>query len=302
MTGAVPVRTVAVLGTGHMGSAMSRALAKADFDLVLFNRTLARCTPLADELGARVADSAAEAVAAADMAISMVADEPAVTELYRGEGGVLDGLSAGKIVADMSTVPPSVVLGLADDVRATGAEILDAPVSGSTALAQSGALTIMVGGDEAVLERARPVFDALAKRVFHLGALGNGAAMKLAVNTLIFGLNQALAEGFVIAERAGIDRALAYEVLAASAAGAPYVEYKRAAFLDPEGTPPVFTIELAAKDLDLITGFADRLDVPVPQARTNLDVLRDALADGHAGADFAAVAVHLRGGGPGQGQ
>ena len=98
----------------------------------------------------------------------------------------------------------------------------------------------------------------------------------------------------MIAERAGIDRALAYEVLAASAAGAPYVEYKRAAFLDPEGTPPVFTIELAAKDLDLITGFADRLDVPVPQARTNLDVLRDALADGHAGADFAAVAVHLR--------
>jgi 3-hydroxyisobutyrate dehydrogenase/2-hydroxy-3-oxopropionate reductase len=126
--------------------------------------------------------------------------------------------------------------------------------------------------------------------------------MKLAVNTLIFGLNQALAEGFVIAERAGIDRALAYEVLAASAAGAPYVEYKRAAFLDPAGTPPVFTIELAAKDLDLITGFADRLDVPVPQARINLAVLRDALADGHAGADFASVAVHLRGGGPGQGQ
>ena len=302
MTGAAPVRTVAVLGTGHMGSAMSRALAAAGFDLVLYNRTPSRAERLAAELAARVANTAAEAVAAADMAISMVADEPAVAELYRGKGGVLEGLSAGKIVADMSTVPPSVVLGLADDVRATGAEILDAPVSGSTVLAQSGGLTIMVGGDEAALERARPVFDALAKRVFHLGALGNGAAMKLAVNTLIFGLNQALSEGFVIAERAGIDRALAYEVLAASAAGAPYVEYKRAAFLDPEGTPPVFTIELAAKDLDLITGFADRLDVPVPQARTNLNVLRDALAGGHAGADFAAVAVHLRGGGPGQGQ
>jgi 3-hydroxyisobutyrate dehydrogenase/2-hydroxy-3-oxopropionate reductase len=246
-----------------------------------------------------VLPTAAEAVAAADVAISMVADEPAVEALYRGESGVLEGLSAGKIVADSSTVPPSVVLGLADDVHARGAEILDAPVSGSTALASTGGLTIMVGGDEAALERARPVFDALAKRVFHLGALGNGAAMKLAVNTLIFGLNQAVAEGLVIAERAGIDRSLAYDVLAASAAGAPYVEYKRKAFLDPEGTPPVFSIALAEKDLNLITAFAERLEVPVPQAHVNRDVLREAMADGRAGADFADVAVHLRGGGPG---
>ena len=297
MTGDAPVRTVAVLGTGNMGSAMSRALARAGFDLVLYNRTLERCEPLAQELGARVLPTAAEAVAAADMAISMVADEPAVEALYRGESGVLDGLSDGKIVADSSTVPPTVVLALADDVHARGAEILDAPVSGSTALASTGGLTIMVGGDESALERARPVFDALAKRVFHLGALGNGAAMKLAVNTLIFGLNEAVAEGLVIAERAGIDRALAYDVLAASAAGAPYVEYKRNAFLDPEGTPPVFSIELAEKDLNLITAFAERLEVTVPQAHVNRQVLRDAIADGHAGADFADVAVHLRGGG-----
>jgi 3-hydroxyisobutyrate dehydrogenase/2-hydroxy-3-oxopropionate reductase len=299
VTGGTPVRTVAVLGTGHMGSAMSRALAAAGFDLVLYNRTIERCEPLAAELGARVLPTAAQAVAAADVAISMVADELAVEALYRGESGVLEGLSAGKIIADSSTVPPSVVLSLADDVHARGAEILDAPVSGSTALASTGGLTIMVGGDEAALERARPVFDALAKRVFHLGALGNGAAMKLAVNTLIFGLNQAVAEGLVIAERAGIDRSLAYDVLAASAAGAPYVEYKRRAFLDPEGTPPVFSIALAEKDLNLITAFAERLEVPVPQAHVNRDVLREAMADGRAAADFADVAVHLRGGGPG---
>jgi 3-hydroxyisobutyrate dehydrogenase-like beta-hydroxyacid dehydrogenase len=281
-----------------MGSAMSRAISKAGFDLVLFNRTSSRAAPLANELRARVAPTAAEAVAAADVSISMVADEPAVEALYRGESGALEGLSAGKVIADSSTVPPSVVLGLADDVRDRGAHILDAPVSGSTALAESGGLTIMVGGDAAALERARPVFDALAKRVFHLGALGNGAAMKLAVNTLIFGLNQAVAEGLVIAERAGIERGLAYDVLAASAAGAPYVEYKRKAFLDPEGTPPVFTVELAEKDLNLITAFAAQLGVPVPQAHVNRDVLRDAMADGHAGADFCNVAVHLRAGGP----
>jgi 3-hydroxyisobutyrate dehydrogenase-like beta-hydroxyacid dehydrogenase len=293
------VRTVAVLGTGHMGSSMSRALAKAGFELVLYNRTPSRAAPLAEELGARQAASAAEAVASADVVISMVADEAAVEALYRGEGGAIDGLAAGKVVADMSTVPPSAVKGLAADVHAMGAAILDAPVSGSIALAEAGALTIMVGGDAADLERARPVFDALAKQVFHLGPLGSGAAMKLAVNTLIFGLNQALAEGLVLAERAGIGRELAYDVLAASAAGAPYVGYKRAAFLDPEGTPAAFSIELAEKDLGLITALADRLGVPVPQARTNLDVLRAAAGDGRAGEDFSAVAGHLRGGGPG---
>ena len=294
-----PVQRVAVLGTGHMGSAMSRALATAGFELILYNRTPRRARQLAGDLGARVAPTAAEAVRGAHVAISMVADEAAVDALYRAPDGAIAGLSTGAVIADMSTVPPSVVQSLASEVQATGADILDAPVSGSVSLAESGGLTIMVGGDEAALERARPVFDALAKKVFHVGPLGTGAAMKLAVNTLIFGLNEALAEGFVIAERAGIDRELAYEVLASSAAGAPFVGYKRAAFLDPDGTPPAFTVELAQKDLRLITSFADQLGIPVPQARTNLDVLRTTADGGLADADFSAVAIHLRGGGPG---
>jgi 3-hydroxyisobutyrate dehydrogenase-like beta-hydroxyacid dehydrogenase len=281
-----------------MGSAMSRALARDGFELVLYNRTADRARALADELGGRAVDSAAEAVGAADVAISMVADEAAVEALYRGSGGVIEGLRAGSVVADMSTVPPHVAQGLDADVRAAGGAILDAPVSGSVALADAGDLTIMVGGEADDLERARPVLDALAKRVFHLGSLGSGAAMKLAVNTLIFGLNGALSEGLVLAERAGIERGLAYEVLAASAAGAPFVGYKRAAFLDPEGTPPAFTVELAEKDLGLITAMADALGVPVPQARTNLEVLRAATREGRGAADFSAVAVHLRGGEP----
>ena len=288
---------VALLGTGHMGAAMSRALARSGFELVLYNRTQERAETLAAEIGARVAATPAEAVASADVALSMVADEAAVEALYRAPDGAIAGIHPGVVLADMSTVPPSVATGLEADVRAAGGALLDAPVSGSVGLAEAGELTIMVGGRAEHLERARPVLDALAKRVFHLGPLGQGAAMKLAVNTLIFGLNQALAEGFVIAERAGIEPELAYDVLAASAAGAPYVGYKRAAFLAPDATPPAFTVELAAKDLRLITGLADALGVPVPQARTNLDVLRAAAAGGRAEADFSAVAVHLRGGG-----
>ena len=170
----------------------------------------------------------------------------------------------------MSTVPPSVSRALEARVRATGAGLLDAPVSGSVALAESGQLTIMAGGDEADLERARPVLDALAKRVFHLGPLGSGAVMKLAVNNIIFGLNQVLAESLVLAERAGVERATAYEVFASSAIAAPFVLYKRAAFVEPETTPPAFALELAAKDLGLILELGAQVGAALPQAALNL--------------------------------
>ncbi len=147
-------------------------------------------------------------------------------------------------------------------------------MSGSTATAESGQLTLMVGGAAADLERARPALEPLAKAIFHLGPLGTGAAMKLAVNTVIFGLNGALSEGLVLAELAGIDRSAAYDVFAASAIGAPYVGYKRAAFIDPDATPVAFSLDLARKDLGLITDLADSLGVPVPQAVANLALMR----------------------------
>ena len=191
-------------------------------------------------------------------------------------------------------MPPSTILGLEPAVRATGAGLLDAPVSGSVATATSGQLTLMVGGESGDLERARPALDALSRRIFHLGPLGSGAAMKLATNTVVFGLNGALAEGLVLAERAGIERNMAYDVLVESAAGAPYVGYKRSAFVAPESTPTAFALGLAEKDLRLITELADGLGVAIPQARTNLDTIRRAESSQGAGADLAAVAVHLR--------
>jgi 3-hydroxyisobutyrate dehydrogenase/2-hydroxy-3-oxopropionate reductase len=286
--------TVAVVGTGRMGSAMAHALAGAGSTLILHNRTLDRCLPLADELGARVADSPAAAAAEADVAITMLADGAAVASVWEGEDGLLAGARSGSVLVDMSTVPPSTLRPYEAQARAAGAGILDAPVSGSTALAESGSLTLMVGGEASDLERARPVFDQLAKQVFHMGPLGSGSAMKLAVNAVIFGLNNALAEGLVLAERAGVDRELAYEVLANSAVGAPYVGYKRAAFLDPDGTPTAFALELAEKDLRLITELAEALGVEMPQAVTNLELIREAAGGVGADRDFSAVAAHLR--------
>jgi 3-hydroxyisobutyrate dehydrogenase/2-hydroxy-3-oxopropionate reductase len=284
---------VGVLGIGRMGGAMSRALAGAGFDLVLWNRTADRAVQLASELGGRSVAHPADVAAAADVCITMLADGDAVDAVYAGPHGLLAAARPENILIDASTVSPATLRAHEAAARAAGAGLLDAPVSGSVALAESGALTLMVGGESADLERARSVLDAVARTVFHLGPLGSGAAMKLAVNTVIFGLNQALAEGLVLAEAAGIRRDLAYDVLAASAIGAPFVGYKRAAFLDPGGTPVAFALDLAAKDLRLIGELADGVELTLPQAATNLAVIESTAADGGGDRDFSTVAGYL---------
>ena len=290
--------TVAVVGLGRMGSAMARALASSrggdDHHLVLYNRTRDRAEALAGELGARVAATPAAAAAEADVAITMLADRPAVEAVWDGDDGLVAGAREGSVLVDMSTVPPETLVAYADRARSAGAGLLDAPVSGSVSLAQTGKLTIMAGGEAADLERARATLDRIGQRVFHVGDLGAGHAMKLAVNAVIFALNNAVSEALVMAERAGIDAAVAYEVLASGAAGAPYLGYKREAFLDPDATPVAFSLDLAEKDLRLIGELAERLGVPAAQATANRSLIREAIGGIGPDHDFSAVAVHLR--------
>jgi 3-hydroxyisobutyrate dehydrogenase-like beta-hydroxyacid dehydrogenase len=285
---------VAVVGTGRMGSAMARALSRGGAEVTVHNRTPDRCARLAEELGARVAGSPAEAASEADVAITMLADGPAVDAMWRGDDGLVAGARPGTVLVDMSTVPPDTLRGFEAAVRERGAGILDAPVSGSVSLAESGQLTIMAGGRLEDLERSRPALEMLGARVTHVGPLGSGAAMKLAVNALIFALNNGVSEALVLAERSGIDRSVAYDVFADSAAGAPFIGYKRAAFVEPESTPIAFSLELAAKDLRLITDHAARLAVPMAQAETSRAVIEQAARALGAERDFSAVAVHLR--------
>jgi 3-hydroxyisobutyrate dehydrogenase-like beta-hydroxyacid dehydrogenase len=265
-----------------MGSAMARALARDGHELTLYNRTPDRAVALAAEVGGRAVATPREAAAAANVVISMVADDAAVRALYAGRDGVLAGLGSGTVAIDSSTVLPSVVRELGPAVRDRGAAILDAPVSGSVSLAEAGQLTLMVGGEAADLERARP-------------ALESGATMKLAVNAAILGLNEAIAEALVLAEHAGVDRARAYEVFAASAVSAPYVQYKQAAFVHPDTTPVAFSLELAAKDLRLILQLANQVGARLPQAEINRSMLLEAASAGRGGADLSSVASHLRG-------
>jgi len=290
----VAVTTVGLLGTGRMGGAMARALAAGGFEPILWNRSPEPAGRLARELGGRVAERPADVAAAADVCITMLADGAAVDAVYGGPDGLVAGARPGNVLVDSSTVAPGTLGAHEAAIRAAGAGVLDAPVSGSVPLAEAGRLTIMVGGEEADVARARPVLDALASTIFHLGPLGTGAAMKLAVNAVVFGLNQALAEGLVLAEAAGVRREAAYDVLAQSAVGAPFVGYKRPSFVDPDATPVMFALDLVAKDLGLIGELAATAGLELPQVAVDLAVVRAAVAAAGGDRDMALVAGYLR--------
>jgi 3-hydroxyisobutyrate dehydrogenase/2-hydroxy-3-oxopropionate reductase len=287
-------QTVAVVGTGRMGGAMVGTLRRAGFEVLAFNRTPAKAEAVAEATGARVAGSAAEAAAGAGVVITSLSDDT-VEDAYRGPQGVAAGLRRGAVVLESTTVDPRTVRALRPLVEERGASLLDAPVSGSVPLVERGELTVMVGGDAAALEQARPVLDVLAAKVIHVGELGAGATVKLVVNAVLHGLNLAISEGLVLAEQAGVARTAAYQVLASSAVAAPFVHYKRAAFERPEQTPVAFSLDLAAKDLDLALGLAERAGATMEQAATNRRVVGEAVAAGLGTADLSALAVYLRG-------
>jgi 3-hydroxyisobutyrate dehydrogenase-like beta-hydroxyacid dehydrogenase len=278
-----------------MGGAMVARLAGAGVPVVVYNRTAERARAVAAATGADQADTAAAAVAGADVVLVSLADDQALRDAYGGSDGIVAGLTAGTVVADTSTVDPRTVLDLAPAVAARGAVLLDTPVSGSIASVEAGELTVLAGGDGEALARVRPVLDRLARRVIHVGGPGAGATMKLAVNAIVHALNQAVSEALVLAESAGVERSAAYDVFAASAVAAPFVLYKRAAFEHPDDAPVAFSLDLVAKDLDLALALAGRTGAPLPQATANRAVVGEAIDAGYGDADLSALARLLRG-------
>ena len=220
----------------------------------------------------------------------MVSDADALDALLHGDDGLLAGLGADSILVDMSTIGPAAAASFAAEVTSSGAAWVDAPVSGSIALAEQGTLTLMVGGTPEAVARVRPVLEAMGQKIMHLGPPGSGAAMKVVVNAVLAVINEAIAEGLVLAERSGIERETAYDVFAGGVAAAPYVIYKREAFVRPEETPVAFTIDLMRKDLRLAFALAEELGVPLAAVRAADEVL--AQADGAA--DLARVADVVR--------
>lgn len=286
--------SVAVLGMGRMGAAMAKRLREKGFPVVVYNRDADRARGIAGEIGAEVLDRPAQA-GPADVVLVSLADDDACRAVYLGPDGLVSGLGGNTVVCDTSTVDPSTSREIAAAVAERGAAMLDTPVSGSVPAALSGGLTVMVGGDEPALDRARPVLEAVGRRVVHVGPSGAGAVVKLAVNNVVHALNQALSESIVLAERAGVDRAVFYDVIADSAAAAPFVGYKRAAFENPDEAPVAFSLDLVAKDLRLILELADRVGAAMPAAQAASSAAAEAVSHGFGDSDMSSMARYLRG-------
>jgi 3-hydroxyisobutyrate dehydrogenase-like beta-hydroxyacid dehydrogenase len=246
---------------------------------------------LAAELGATVVEDVAAAVEAAPIVLSVLANGP-VTEAALTAPDVLAASTSDTIVVDMGTSGVATAQRLAATITGAGAAFVDGPVSGSVATVEAGQLLVMASGDEAAIDRVEPVLGAFSKRVARLGDPGNGQAMKLAVNLVVHGLNTVLSEALALADTAGVDRARAYDVLQDSVVASPFVDYKRAAFLE-EDDAVAFTLALVGKDLGLIRDLAASLGVPVRATDAAAQSVAGAVERGRGDQDMARLCADI---------
>jgi 3-hydroxyisobutyrate dehydrogenase len=267
---------------------MARNIAAAGFDLTLWTRSFEKAQTLAADLGCDVAESPRALSDASDVVVTMLADDPASLIVH-------DGLFAGgaRTYVEMGTMSPDHIHEL-QALAPEDATIIDAPVSGATQAATDGQLLIMAGCDEATAAPLFPLFNALGKQTICLGHRGAGAVMKLAVNSLIHGINQTLAEAMTLAEAAGISSAQAFDVIENSAACAPMLKYRRPLYLDEAAQDVTFTVSLARKDMEVAAKLAATLGTAMPQGQVTLDTLRQAEAADYGPRDMAAILPFMR--------
>lgn len=279
---------VAFIGLGIMGSRMAANLRRAGFDVVAWNRTRARAEELADAHGARVAETPAEAAAAAGITITMVVDAPQVEEVLFGPGGAASGAAAGSLFVDMSTIAPQASRWIGERLAAGGIGFLDAPVTGSKPKAEDGTLTIMAGGDAEDFERARPLFEAMGGLVLHVGPKGHGSTIKLLNNTVAAVNAAALAEALVAAEAAGVDAVSLLEVMRAGSGASAMLDLKAEPMLRRE-LEPLFKLEHMLKDVRHCLAEAGRLGTGLTLGEAAERLYGEALTRGLGERDFAAV-------------
>jgi 3-hydroxyisobutyrate dehydrogenase-like beta-hydroxyacid dehydrogenase len=279
--------SVGFIGLGSMGSRMAARLLAAGYEVHGYNRSRAKAEGLIGR-GLIRHDTPRELAAASAITISMVSDDAALDAVASGGDGLVAGLSAGKVYVDMSTVSPEISVDLAALVRGRGAEMLDAPVSGSIPQAEAGTLTIMVGGDGRAFAQAQPVLAQLGIKVVHVGENGKGLILKLAINISLAAQVLAFSEGLVLAERADIDPGLAAKVMSESPIGSAMLKARLPLILDlpQEGW---FDVALLHKDVRLALEAARPLRAQLPSARTADGIFVAAERLGYAHRDIAAV-------------
>ena len=283
---------IGVAGLGRMGAAIAGRLLKLGHEVTVWNRTAAKAKPLSNA-GAKVAATPAEVASRSDLIITILTDAAAIDAMYRGKDGLLEGAVIGKLFVEMSTVRPETEQALDKSIRAKGAFMIDCPVGGTIGPARDGRLLGFVGGDEALVARAKPVLDQLCRRVDHVGAVGAGAAMKLAINLPLAIYWQACGEALSLCKPLGIEPSRLIEILMETSGGPNVLKVRGAPLAEalqgkrPE--PVTFDIDSIRKDLRTMLEEGRSLGREMPLTARTLECYDEAARDGIGPEDSVMV-------------
>ena len=283
---------VGFIGLGTMGAAMAANVVRAGFPLTAWNRTAGRAAELAD-LGVAFAESAADVAAASEIVVVCVSDTPDVEAVLFGPGGVAEGAREGTLIVDCSTIAPAGSWSFAERLDALGLVMVDAPVSGGSEGARNATLTIFVGGHERDVERARPVLTAMGRTITHVGPIGAGQAVKAVNQVILAGAYLGVAEGIVLAIKAGLDVEQVIAALSGGAAQSWVLANRSERMIDNE-YPLGFKLALHRKDLGIALGLAERLGVSLPLTALTAALETGLVAQGHGDEDMSALARAIR--------
>jgi 3-hydroxyisobutyrate dehydrogenase-like beta-hydroxyacid dehydrogenase len=278
---------VGFIGLGVMGGQMVNRLLSKGHTVTGYNRTRSKAQWLTDK-GMKWEDSPRAVAAASDFTFAMVTNAAAISAITEGSDGMLAGLGPGKIFLDMSTVSPSVSRALAAKVRERGADMVDSPVSGSVITLQEGKLSVMVGGSRETFEKVKPLLHDIGPKVTHVGDNGVALAMKIATNLSLAVQMLAFSEGVLLAEKSGIAREIAVDVLTHSAVASPMIQY-RGPFVLKQPEEAWFDVNMMQKDMVLAMELGRQLDVPLPTTAISNEFLTAARGMGMEKLDFACM-------------
>ncbi len=278
---------IGFVGLGVMGSQMVNRLLGKGHAVTGYNRTKKKAQWLLDK-GMKWADSPRAAAAASDFTFSMVTDSAALEAITDGPDGIISALSPGKVLVDMSTVSPSFSRAVAAKVREKGADMVDSPVSGSVITLQEGKLSVMVGGRKETFDRVKPILEDIGPKVTFVGGNGLALSMKIATNLSLAVQMLAFSEGVLLAEKSGISRETAVDVLTHSAVASPMIQY-RGPFVLQQPEEAWFDVNMMQKDMLLALEMGRQLNVPLPTTAVSNEYLTAARAMGLEKQDFAVM-------------
>ncbi len=292
MTDVTSSERVGFVGLGIMGSRQAANLARAGYELTVYNRTRATAEAWVAEHGGTVADTPAAVGAASDIVITMVVDGDQVRAALLGPEGVANGAAPGALCVDMSTIAPAQTRALGAELAERGLQLLDAPVTGSSPKAEAGTLTIMAGGEAEDFARAEPLLSVMGELVVHVGELGQGEMLKIINNSVAAANAATVAEALIVAQRTGVDLDALVQVMGNGSGGSAMLDLKSGPMREHDYTT-LFKLEHMLKDVRLCLEAGQAAAVPFAAAARARDVLVAALARGHADDDFAALVEAL---------